>query len=565
MADDARPLGAEASIRAGRSGPWGRVIGLRSVYAKTVRDSRRAALVVGGLAGFFMLATGAPYGIQFATLELRQQFIAGMTSLPLAMRGLLGEPINIETLGGFLSWRVGNTLPVILGLWSVLALSGTLSGEAAKGSLDLLASTPQSRRSIALQKLGGHITALIAAMAGFAVITWLTGVAFAALPGDDIALGSAFGQALLYGLMMLAAGSVSFAAAPFVGRTRAMAFGLIALFAGYLINSYGSLSPLIATLEPLSWYTWTAGHRPLAGVTDWPSLGLLGAVCAGLLAVGVAAFERRDLGDSTALRWLRLPSLPAGIRGPFSRQLADRAAIAIAWGCGVGVYATLIIASAEAFAESIASIPQIAAIIALVYPDIDFRQPSGILQLTFFTFGSFILGLAGASFLAGWSSDEGRRRLDLVLTTPLSRVRWFLLSGLGVYGAIAIMTLVLAVIVAVAVAAQAGEISDPVVGVAVLGLATAGFAGIGLAVGGLVRSSLAAPVTAGLVIGTFLLDTLGQALDLPDEILDLSLFRQLGQPIAGAAEPFGIVAAAVLTVGGLVVGAWGLQRRDVGR
>ena len=177
MADDARPLGAEASIRAGRSGPWGRVIGLRSVYAKTVRDSRRAALVVGGLAGFFMLATGAPYGIQFATLELRQQFIAGMTSLPLAMRGLLGEPINIETLGGFLSWRVGNTLPVILGLWSVLALSGTLSGEAAKGSLDLLASTPQSRRSIALQKLGGHITALIAAMAGFAVITWLTGVA----------------------------------------------------------------------------------------------------------------------------------------------------------------------------------------------------------------------------------------------------------------------------------------------------------------------------------------------------------------------------------------------------
>ena len=30
----------------------------------------------------------------------------------------------------------------MLGLWSVLALSGTLAGEAAKGSLDLLASTP---------------------------------------------------------------------------------------------------------------------------------------------------------------------------------------------------------------------------------------------------------------------------------------------------------------------------------------------------------------------------------------------------------------------------------------
>ena len=131
--------------------PWSRVMGLRSIYAKTVRDSRRAALIVGGLAGLFMAATGAPFGLEFGTMALRQQFIAGIMTLPMAIRGLLGEPINIETLGGFLSWRVGNSLPVLLGLWSVLALSGTLAGEAAKGSLDLLASTPQSRRSIALQ------------------------------------------------------------------------------------------------------------------------------------------------------------------------------------------------------------------------------------------------------------------------------------------------------------------------------------------------------------------------------------------------------------------------------
>ena len=61
-----------------------------------------------------------------------------MTSLPPVFQGLLGEPIHIETLGGFLSWRVGNFLPVLLGLWSVIALSGTLAGEAASGSLDLV-------------------------------------------------------------------------------------------------------------------------------------------------------------------------------------------------------------------------------------------------------------------------------------------------------------------------------------------------------------------------------------------------------------------------------------------
>ena len=559
MAVDVRSVGARRAM------PWARVMGLRSIYAKTVRDSRRAALVVGGLGGLFMLATGVPYGTEFGSMALRQQFIAGMTALPIALRGLLGEPIHIETLGGFLSWRVGNSLPVLLGLWSVLALSGTLAGEAAKGSLDLLAATPQSRRSIALQKLGGHITALTAAMVLFAVVTWLSGIAFAALPGDQFAFSAAAGQALLYGLLMLAAGSLSFAAAPFVGRTRALAFGLIALFGGYLINSYASLSPVIDGLRPLSWYAWTAGHRPLAGVTDWTSVGLLAAVTAAFLAIGVVAFERRDLGDSAALRWLRLPSLPAGIGGPFTRQLADRAGIAMAWGVGVGLYAILIIVSADAFAKSIASIPQIEALIKAIYPDIDLQQPSGLLQLTFFAFGSFILGLAGATFLAGWSSDEGRRRLDLVLAAPLSRVRWAIESGLGVLAAIGLMSLVVAAFVAAGVATQGGVVLDPVLGVGVLGLATAAYAGIGLAAGGLVRASLAAPVAAGLVIATFLLDTLGEALDLPDAVLDLSLYRHLGQPMAGAFEPVGIIAAAVLTFGGLLVGAWGLQRRDLDR
>ena len=193
------------TVRWPRSMPWSRVMGLRSVYAKTVKDSRRAALLVGLVAGGFMFGTGAPYGAaaEFSTFDLRHQFIAGLTALPLAIRGLLGEPINVETLGGFLSWRIGNTLVGIFGLWSVLALSGTLAAEVAKGSLDLIAAGPSSRYRIAFQKVAGHITA----------------VAFAILPGDDIPFTAALGQFLLYGLLMLAAGSVSFATAMIVGRT----------------------------------------------------------------------------------------------------------------------------------------------------------------------------------------------------------------------------------------------------------------------------------------------------------------------------------------------------------
>lgn len=127
------------------------------------------------------------------------------------------------------------------------------------------------------------------------------------------------------------------------------------------------------------------------------------------------------------------------------------------------------------------------------------------------------------------------------------------------------MTLVLAAMVGLAVQTQEAELTGPVVGTAILGLASMAFAGIGLAVGGLVRASLAAPAAALAAIATFLLDTLGAALKLPDPILQLSLFKHLGQPMAGKYDAVGIAAAVVLAFGGLALGAWGLQRRDLDR
>jgi polyether ionophore transport system permease protein len=550
-----------------RPRPWARIAGLGTIYGKTIRDSRRAALVVGGIAALFMIGTGAPYGFapEFSTIELRQAFIAGLTALPPALRGLLGEPINLEYMGGFLSWRVGNILPVILGLWPILALSGTIAGEAVKGSLDLLAATPQSRRTIALEKVAGHVTMVALAMLILAITIWTVGAAFGSLPGDEIPASAAFGQVFLYGVMMLFVGGVAFATAPWVGRTRAAAFGLIVLFASYLINSYASLSPVIDALRPLSFFHWTAGHRPMAGVSDWPPVLILAGIDVVLFAIGAIAFTRRDLGSIANVGWLRLPSLPAGVGGPFRRQLADRTGIALAWGLGVGLYGVLVAVSADAFREMISNLPQIAAIIQAIYPGLDLTQPSAVLQLTFFSFGSFILGLAGASFLAGWASDEGSRRLEFVLTTPLSRAGWAFRSALAVLVALVITTAVLTALIAIAVAAQGGDAVTPMLGLAVLGLAAAGFTSVGLAVGGLVRTSLAAGVTGFLVIATLLLDTLGPALRLPDPIIQLSLYQHLGQPVAGIFDPVGIVVALVMVVGGVGLCAFGLSRRDIGR
>ena len=364
-----------------RQRPWSRVMGLSSVFAKSLRDSRRAALVVGFMAGLFMLATAAPVAAEFETVQKRQLLVTSMTALPAVFRGLLGEPINIQTLGGFISWRVGNVLPVLLGLWSVLALSGTLAGEAAM-RLDLLVSTPHARRAIALQKLAGHIVALVVAMLIAAVLLYVAGQVFASLPGDEILSDAALGQVTLYGLLMLAAGSIAFAVAPVLGRSRAAGVGILALFGMYLISSYSILSPTLEAISPISWYAWTSGHRPIAGVTDWPSVGLLALVVVVLLAIGVAAFERRDIGAFAPLRWLRIPVF-RGAQAVRSRGCCRTSHRGPRMGRRRRLYAALIASSAQALTDVLNQTPGITEYIRIIYPDIDLSQPSGILQLAF--------------------------------------------------------------------------------------------------------------------------------------------------------------------------------------
>jgi hypothetical protein len=47
-------------------------------------------------------------------------------------------------------------------------------------------------------------------------------------------------------------------------------------------------------------------------------------------------------------------------------------------------------------------------------------------------------------------------------------------------------------------------------------------------------------------------------------VQQLALTAHLGEPMVGRWDVAGLAACLVLAVGGLVVGAWGMSRRDVG-
>jgi ABC-2 type transport system permease protein len=552
------PIGQIATVSL-----WSRLYGFGSIYAKTIRDSRLAFIIVAGLLGGIMIVGCKAFAAGYSTPASRLDLQNVIDNIPPVLKGLYNNPVHVETLGGSLSWKYGPFFGLIAGLWSITALSGTLASEARRGSLDMVAAAPFGKRRIAIEKLAAHLTGMIGAMTFLAIVTWVGSAAFGTLPGDAIPIQGAVGFAVWVGLIGLVSGSVAWALAPFVGRASAAGVAGAVMLGGYVVSGYQESVPALRLPADLTWFHWTAGDLPLAGQYDWLSLIPVALIAAALFVVGVVAFDRRDLGSSSAIPIPAMPGALLGVRGPTGRSFGERLPMALAWGIGLALYAALIGASSRSFADELAKSPDTARLFATLFKGYDVTTGGGFLQLLFAYMGYLIAGLAAATLVSGWASDENGRRLELLLASPLGRARWAISGGVGVFGAIAVMTVVAMLGVAIGVASAGSDVATPVAGTLILGLYAAAAAGVGFAVGGLFRNTVAGEVTAVLVIATFLVDFLAPALSLPDWVHQVALTSHFGGTMIGNWDPAGVVACLVLAVGGLLLGAWGMTRRDV--
>ena len=539
-----------------------RIYGLGSVFAKTLRDSRRATILVGGVLGLLLIGVAYAIVSQFATPASRREMGDVIRAVPPILQGLAGKVVNVETLGGYLSYKYGTFFPIIAGLWSILALSGTLAAEARRGSLEFVAAGPITRRRIALEKLSGHV--LVLAIASLAMFVSLLVVGtFGKLPGDEIPVSAAAGYAIWLGLLALVAGSLAFALAPFLGRGSAVGIAGTIMFAGFILNGYQAAIPQLAPLANLTWFGWTTNHIPLAGLYDWPSLALTGAVAVVLLVVGVEAFVRRDIGVTTSIPTPSLPRALVGLRGPAGRTFGHVLPSALAWGLGLGFFGLAIAGSGRSFVEQLANAPDFHRLLASIFPGADIASVGGFLQLLFVDFGMILAGLAAATLVAGWASDETSGRLEMLLAAPLGRRRWAVSGGIGILGGIVVIMVVTVAGIGIGASLTGGDIVTPMVGTLALGLYAAAMAGVGVAVGGVVGTGAAGPAVALLTVITWFDGIIAPALGLPEIVRDLALTTHYGQPMLGVWDPVGIVASVVLAVGGVAVGAWGFQRRDL--
>jgi len=548
------------SLQLTRTSAISRVYGFGSIYGKTIRDSRLAFIIAAGLLGGLSLVMGAAISQVFPTPEARTEVDKLIGGIPAAMVNFFGKPVGLGTLGGYLTWKYGLVFVISVSLWSILGLSSTLAGEASRGSLDLVAVTPHGKRRIAIEKVAAHVTMLILALAFMALLLTVSSNTFGdAALGDKIAPLSALGFALWLAFIALFFGGLAFALAPLLGRAGAAGVSGIALALLWSANGL-DLGPL-AWLSP---FHWTENHVALVGMYDWPALAAVGVVAAIFLVIGFELFSRRDVGITLGVGLPQLPASILGVRGPTSRAFGDQLPRALAWGIGLAVMGSMMASLAGSMAGQVQGDENLMRVIRTVFPNYDFASAGGFLQL-FVELFLIAAGFAAATLVSKWASDETGGRLEEVLATPLTRVRWLVTGAIAAFLGVVVFTVVYAL--GVAGGASSGGIAagDALLGSASLGLYAAALIGIGVAIGGVWRTSLAAEIVAVLVIATYLLDLLAPPLNLPDWVHELALTAHFGTPMLGQWDPVGIVACLALAIGGTVLGAWGIRRRDIVR
>jgi ABC-2 type transport system permease protein len=242
-------------------------------------------------------------------MDQQQDFLQMIESYPpefLAFFG--GDATAIATPEGYLGMYGFSLLPIILGIFAVIAGSGLLASDEESGRLDLIVAHPVSRAAL----FWGRLLAFMAASLGILAVGWL---GFSILLGGS-SLDVGWGQMALPFVPLLAQtliyGAIALLLSLLLPSRRLAAAGTgIVLVASYFLTSMASLNKGLGTVARLLPYDYFQGGDALQGI-DWASLlGLL--VVTGLLAIlAWWRFERRDIRVAGEGGW-RLPGLARNV------------------------------------------------------------------------------------------------------------------------------------------------------------------------------------------------------------------------------------------------------------
>jgi len=228
------------------------------------------------------------YDTLAAQQETLEQLLA---SYPPELMAFFGDMTEMFTPQGYLNVEFFSYMPLILGIYAVLAGSGLLAGDEESGSLDLVLAHPLSRTALFLGRLAAFATTtfliLLVSWAGFAVV--VPGTNMDLTPMELLApFLSLFVFLMLIGMVAL------FLSMALPSRRFAAMTGGMLLVAGFFLTSLARIDENLETAAKYSPFNYYQGGEAIGGL-EWSWIGGLLGFAALFALLAWWRFERRDI------------------------------------------------------------------------------------------------------------------------------------------------------------------------------------------------------------------------------------------------------------------------------
>lgn len=528
----------------------------------------RWGIVGFSLAAFFLTLIQSVGFLQIAghTAAERAAFGAAIAALQAQFVALFAPAILPETVAGYVWFRGYNPLSILFAVWALASATGFSRGDEERGVVDasLAAGTPRlwliGSRTIAFAI--GVAVAALAAAAGF----WL-GVSSGS---ESIEVGGVAEATALLAALTLACYALSLLVAQLVSARAAVASAGAVLLALFLLNSFSRVFSELSTLRWLSPFRYWDLSQPLPR-GGYFSLGgfavLMGVAVAGAVASAVA-FERRDVGgalvtlparphrpsaEPSTAPWWRIPV----IRGLFERRLGI-----LAWAAGTAAIAALFVALTRTIVQALLGIKALLPYLGIF----GHRQlVPAVLGYTWFDVAQLLFAAFAISYVSRWSAEDTDGRLEMFLSSPISRAG-VVLERMAVLATAAVIVSAVSGVV-LFYAAQRQGIAIDVSSLVPASLMLVPFALVFAGVGSLLASwnpRAAVALLGAFAFASYLDNELGAVFKLPLWLQDLSVFKLFGTPLLTGLDARNVTLMLLLALAGLGSSILLMQRRDVG-
>ena len=519
--------------------------------------------VIAGIAG--LLNAFGFVQIAGSTHAERVAFAHQMEIIGRQFSYILPPPIQLDTMGGYLTWRDFSTISIIYAIWGVLAATGAARGDEERRLTELWLASGVSRTRWLIGRTAGFLLASTLSIAVMMAVT----AAGAAAAGDPLPAGGIALEGVAYVGLTLSAFGIGLAVAQLFVTRRGAALAASGLLIGlFFLNSALRSGVEVGVARWLSPFYYFDRSTPLleGGTLDGAATAIL--LAAGLLLVTFAsfAFARRDVGG-TSIAGRRRTTLPTArpsrdplLRTPVLAAVQQQRAWIAGWAIGMAVLAYVLVSITKVLVDAFTSIPGLTQYVSAL----GLTGYSEFVGVIWFGTALLIVAIYVVVQVNGWAADDGEGRLELVLAQPVSRTRVVLERVASLLVAVAIIAALSTLVVYMTANANGVEMPAGRTALAGLLMLPVAFAlgGVGLALVGW-RPRVAVVVLGVVTAISYFTEQFAPIFNAPPWVQRTSVFALYGLPLSrddwpGTGILLGIGAA------GTAIAITAMRRRDVG-